>query len=520
MMAADEKKTFDLHGTNPDGQSGYTGIVELQKKGGGAMGIKWITGKNHDTVDGIALMGEKTMGAAYGEGLWSIAIYEKKGKAIHAKWTLTSKPEDTGEYDLKGTGDFQGSYTFSGGTPGSMKMALQEDGTYKMSWDLASGHFEGIGLRLGDAVVAVSGDPAAKLGVAAYKPEGNDISGVWTMRGLGGIGKEVWSTKDGAGSTANAPAAPSKGGATVTVDGEPYVLKDSQSAPGRPTSELREYLRNGEDWDGYRKMVAFRLMPLGDGVDAATVAKGTLEQTKKDFPNSFTKEVTIGAKRSVIIFLVVTKDEQVELNVWDYRKTPQGIASAQFVMRNKAPYETQDKFKAEQDAKMDTWMSDLKGLADQALEIMAATAKSSADAAPSEAPAKPKQKEMTQEELSEKISADLATCGSIAQSFVGFMKDGKIVDAVALIHDKEATDAFRKKMVVKLTEANAKLGAMKDVIPDKKATNFSTNKAGQVTYTLAADVVYENLTLRETFEFVRQKDGSIDLVNYNRKAKE
>jgi len=164
---------------------------------------------------------------------------------------------------------------------------------------------------------------------------------------------------------------PAPSGRTVQFGGETYELKENKSAPGQVTSELREYLRKGEDWEGYRKMVALRMQNVK--TNAAGLAKSTVQQVRKAHPDSFVDELEIGDDTATIFFIVIT-GEDAELNLFRYQKSGGGIASAQFVMRKKAPYETQKKFKAEQEKQWERWLEDLKTAADNAATLMAATA--------------------------------------------------------------------------------------------------------------------------------------------------
>jgi len=170
-------------------------------------------------------------------------------------------------------------------------------------------------------------------------------------------------------------------GKTITFGGDQYLLKNSQSFPGNSTNELREYLRQGEDWDGYRKMVALRMMSKDMKGDAATLANVIIEQTKKDFSDTYIKSVLLEPNHAVIFF-IISKDGNVELNFWDFRKTSAGYPSVQFVLRNKAPYDSPAKFKAEQDAHYDAWLAGLATLASRAEQILDATANKAGAIAP------------------------------------------------------------------------------------------------------------------------------------------
>lgn len=160
-------------------------------------------------------------------------------------------------------------------------------------------------------------------------------------------------------------------GRTVQFAGETYELKENKSAPGQVNSELREYLRKGEDWDGYRKMVALRMQNVK--TNAAGLAQSTLKQVLKNHPGSYVKEMEMADDTATILFILVT-DAVTEMNLFRYEKSGLGIASAQFVLRNKPPYDTQKKFKAEQEKQWEKWLEDLKTVADNAAALMAATA--------------------------------------------------------------------------------------------------------------------------------------------------
>jgi hypothetical protein len=107
--------------------------------------------------------------------------------------------------------------------------------------------------------------------------------------------------------------------------------------------------------------------------NAVGLAQATLAQVRKAHPDSYVKELEMEDDTATIFFIIVTGGD-AEMSFFRYQKFGSGIASAQFVMRNKAPYETQKKFKAEQDKQWDKWLEDLKAVADNAATMMAATA--------------------------------------------------------------------------------------------------------------------------------------------------
>ena len=501
--------TFNVRGANPGGVGGYTGNVTLTKLGKSSGTVRWVTGPKREVTEGVAIKTEGVFGTAYGgKGLYALAVYELKGKSIKGTWTMANKPEESDVYELKGS-DFEGSLTFSDGTAGSITFTPTQGGIYKVAWDLASGHYEGIGLRLGNSLVAASGDLKVGFGVGIYAPKGDNVEGLWATTKMEAPGAEIWTLPSG--DDAPAPKLGQAGdGTAVKFGGETYELKENKSAPGQVTSELREYLRKGEEWETYSKMVAFRMQHVK--VDAAGLARATLDQVQKEHPNSYVKEVNMEADTATIFFILV-KEPDAEMNIFRYQRTEAGIASAQFVMRNKPPYESQKKFKAEQDKMWDKWLAELDKLGESASAIIAATA---GQGVPDSAPMPKKGSE--DEHLAKAISADMDKCVSIAKQFMGALQAGETAKAVGLMSDRAFGTVSRKDFLEIVEKSNAAYGMLKDYKPDRGATDFGV-KNGVMTFTLQADAEYEKGKVRETLKFIRNDQGDIEFVEYDRAPK-
>ncbi len=505
---AEKSTTFDVRGANPGGKGGYTGevtVTELTKTTGK---IRWVTGDNKETTEGIAIKSENVIGAAYGgAGLYALAAYEIRDGSIKALWMTAATPTESAKYELKGT-DFAGTLPFADGSAGGVTFTPGQDGLYRVSWRLPSGNYEGIGIRMGDVMVAASGDLKKGFGLAGYVPKGSEIEGRWALSNSTSPGTETWSLKAAGagpktGDAGRGLSAPD--GGSVKFAGETYVLKEKKSAPGQATSELREYLRTGENFEGYRKMVAVRRHVLGQ--DAATVARSVLGTVLKKHPGSYTKEILMTPDAAAFLFILVVGDD-VELNLWRYKRAPGGLASAQFVLRNKAPYETQKKFKAEQDKNFDDWQADLSTLADEADALVAASANTPLAPEPA----------MSDAELAKAIKADLDTCGKLAQKFMTHLVAGEVDQAVAVMHDNAFTKTTRAAFTQSILESNKIFGALKNFKPDRDAKSFEM-KEGVMNFILQADSDYENAKVREVLRFVRGSTGDIQFIGYSRTAK-
>lgn len=508
---AQDTMSFKVRGANPGGAGGYTGEVTLTKLSKATAKVRWVSGAKKEVTDGIAIKTESAIGTAYGgKALFALAVYELKGNRIQGTWSLANKPTESGVYELKGS-DFEGKLPFADGTPGTVTFTPREGDVYKVAWDLQSGHYEGIGLRVGNALVAASGDVPSGFGIGIYVPKGDNIEGLWATTQSKAPGAEIWSLPEGAGTK---PAAAAGDGKTVEFDGETYELKENKSAPGQATSELREYLRKGETWDTYTKMIGLRMQNVK--TDAAGLAKATLEQVQSKHPNSYVKEVTMEADKAVILFILVNGAD-AELNLFSYNKTASGIASAQLVMRNKPPYETQKKFKAEQDDNWDQWIPELAALASQADALIAATA---GKGVPDDAPPAPKTgSDDIPPDLVKAIKVDMDKCVVIAQEFMGHLKAGDTAKAVGLLSDSAFKKVSREDFIKAVEKSNGIFGELKSYKPDKSATDFGV-KEGVMTFTFQADAEYANAKVRETLKFIRNDQGEIEFIGYNRTAKE
>jgi hypothetical protein len=513
VAPAQDIMKFKVEGANPGGKDGYKGEVEVTKLSSATAKARWVTGSNKEVTEGIAIKTGQAMGAAYGgKDLYALALYTIKGNSIEAVWTTAAAPKESSTYALKGS-DFEGALNFADGSPGTVTFTSTGENVYKVVWQLTSGRFEGVGVRKGDVLVAASGAKGGAFGVASFAPKGDVIDGVWAMNGADAAGTEVWSLPEG---STGAPASPVGDGTKITFAGDSYTLKDKKSAPGQPTAELREYLRDGETFEDYRKMIGLRTHVTK--ADAATMAKAVLAQVQKQHPNSYVKEITMEPEASTIFFILVVGND-AELNLWHYKKAPGGLASAQFVLRNKPPYDTQKKFKAEQDRSMDQWLEEIATLAGSAHAMVTASANATVTAPTAPDPPAQSPSEEISPELVKAIKADMDKCGKVGMEFMGHLKAGDTQKAVALMHDSAFSGTSREAFTEQLAKSNGVFGELKSFKPNRKASTFEM-KDGLVNFYLHADSEYANANVHEVLRFVRNKDGAIDFVGYNRTAKQ
>lgn len=492
-----EQIRFNVEGENPYGQGKYSGHVVIREVSANTATVQWTMGKAKEITDGIAIKTNSSVGTAYsGKPLTLLSILEIKDDGIQVHWTRPAKLAESGTFKLAGS-DFAGKLSLVGGATGQVSFTEDASSVYKVVWELPDGRHEGIGVRQGKVLVVASGDMASGIGVGALVPKDDKFEGVWVTSLSNKPGTETWTG-----------ARPLLGGELV-FGGESYLLRENQSAPGKGTSQLREYLREGDSWKGYSKMVALRLQHV-DG-DAQKLAKSMLEQVKKEHPDSLAKEAESGPEGITVMFVLRNGDD-VEFNLWRYKDVPNGIASVQFVLRNKPPFADQEAFVAEQDRNLNRWLADAKTLAENARTLL--------DDSINMPVAQEQSKTSESGELPTTLKAELDKCAETAKQFVRHLQSQETDKAVALMSDAAFTSTTRQDFALKIAESNKVFGKMKAFNVDKNTTAF-TSKDGVLTFVLEADVEYENALVREAMRFVRneKETGGFQFVGYSRRMK-
>ena len=85
--------------------------------------------------------------------------------------------------------------------------------------------------------------------------------------------------------------------------------------------------------------------------------------------------------------------------------------------------------------------------------------------------------------------------------------------------DKGFGKISREQFLQTIEKSNGVLGALESYKPDKSATDFGV-KEGVMTFTFQADAEYANGKVRETLTFIRNDQGGVEFIGYNRTAKE
>jgi hypothetical protein len=507
-----------VESSRPDGGGAYRGKVVIESLGA-AFQVRWAL-DSKESYSGPAILQNGVLGVGYGEGLTGLAVYEIKGRTLKAKWLLPATPQQVGDYELTGPASLSGFYKFTNGVAGGV--TIKPNGkVYDMLWNLPTGSFGGMGIRVGDVLVAVSGQPGKDFGVVAYRAVGNRVEGVWAVPGQTGLGTEIIvpasASAPVAASTKTAgPSGEAVGfnaaGSDVQFAGETYHLEHNVSAPGQPTAELREYLRPGETFEHYAKMVALRVQDV-PGIDPLTFTRNLLQRTKKDYPQAQTNEIEHTGNSATMEFLLVSGSD-VEYNLWHYFRTPQGLASVQFVLRNQAPFDTKEKFKAERAAHFDAWVRDVKTLAPQLPDALSKTTQPVKGSTPAK-PAAP-----ADDALAAKIQSDLKTAGGIAGNFLELLKANKLNEAASLVADEGLArmKTTRKDFLAQLQQAQRTDGRLLSYAPDRNKVDFGA-EAGGIYFVLVADSKCEKATTRETLRFFRFPDGKIKMVGYQHSGK-
>jgi hypothetical protein len=87
------------------------------------------------------------------------------------------------KYDAVGTNPDGSKYT------GTVTVQIISNTTFAIQWSIGGTTYKGFGMRRNDALAAtytIDGEP----GLVVYKVDGNDLDGLWAVRGENGNGTE------------------------------------------------------------------------------------------------------------------------------------------------------------------------------------------------------------------------------------------------------------------------------------------------------------------------------------------
>jgi len=183
-----------LESSRPDEKGSYSGRVSIHEQGP-SLSVNW-TLNSGEKYTGVGILSGTVLGVGFGDGFSGLAVYKIAGNSLFAKWLLPTAPQQVGEYELTGSASLNGVYQFTNGTSGNV--VIKPNGNvYDMVWNLPTGSYPGVGIRMGDTLVAVSGVTGHLYGVVAYNVTGGErLQGVWTVAGQPGVGTEVLGTNE------------------------------------------------------------------------------------------------------------------------------------------------------------------------------------------------------------------------------------------------------------------------------------------------------------------------------------
>lgn len=185
-------------GQNPgSAKNDYSGTVNIATKSNGVLGMIWNV-NGTAAYAGIGLTNGRLMAAGYSNNSpFGIIVYEAKGDTFEGIWTGSMTKGEVGFETLKSTGAGTGIYKIIKGTqPGGAdytgEVLIEKKGdVYEMTWRVGRERYRGVGIRVGDALIA-GWTTGKDVGVVCYSLlEGlKGMEGRWTGLGATKLGSE------------------------------------------------------------------------------------------------------------------------------------------------------------------------------------------------------------------------------------------------------------------------------------------------------------------------------------------
>jgi len=175
----------------------YDGTVEIISHGP-RYKVKWNLAAH--VVNGLALPLGNKLCVAYGSDEFSVIVYEIGADgALKGRWAYSSFSANTRdglENVTPGTpGKLEGLHTIKGlnadGTSYQGSLTITKTGqTYQLQWEILGRTIKGVGIKVDDALFAVSAYDGS-FGVVGYTFEAARAKGVWTTGGESKLGTET-----------------------------------------------------------------------------------------------------------------------------------------------------------------------------------------------------------------------------------------------------------------------------------------------------------------------------------------
>ena len=202
--------SYSVASSTQPGSSGqaYRGDVTIAGKPGRVFNIKWSLAGGAGNYAGLGVSNGTVLAAGYAEkgGDFGVVVYDRKGDRWEGAWVGSMTKGQAGFETLEAVqanGDGTGTFRIvKGTTPGSSgqyrgEVRIEKTGdTYTMTWKIAGSTHRGVGLMVGDSLVA-GWTPRRDVGVVAYRISdgGAKLEGVWAPLGATQLGTEVLSRR-------------------------------------------------------------------------------------------------------------------------------------------------------------------------------------------------------------------------------------------------------------------------------------------------------------------------------------
>lgn len=209
--AIDGEGTIELRAVKsvgPDGKPGPLGIMKVKRTSAELpIEVTW-TYPNGGGDRGLCVPfpGTQKMAVFFGQGVKTVAIYQRDGTKVMGRWVKNSPGATIGEIALN-QGASKAEFDIVGG--GKMLLDLREDMTANATWQFEQGAINGIAVGDNEYLALISMEPGAKAGVALYtmSADGRTASGRWTAAGVNGAGEDELVIENVTGVFAGKPAA-------------------------------------------------------------------------------------------------------------------------------------------------------------------------------------------------------------------------------------------------------------------------------------------------------------------------
>ncbi len=353
------------------GKGPYIGQAAIETEGDGVK-VDWaiaFKGQPQQNTQGHGLLLGGRLAAGFGRMMKGLMVCRLKNGELTGKFMLPTDLGQSAKVSLKlesGT-PMNGVYKFTEGLEGTLTLQPRSKHAAVLSGliETKNGKDQGLAMWTDDILQFVPAAGEGDLGLVSYALGKDDgMHGVWTTGE--DVNMESLMVKN---DKEKKPISDPRG---FPFDKQGYYLTRSNSVPGAPISEERDFLRAGEDLQDFVKLIALRRYSAAQA-SAKELAEALL-LTARDQSEYRSSSILEDGDMDAIHTILFLKEGKSTFYVTLVHRDPENITATHLIIRNRSVLTDEKTFSNHIEEKLPEWLKEMKKISQEAPYFIRITA--------------------------------------------------------------------------------------------------------------------------------------------------